>query len=418
MARKLTVGGVVSAMMLLGVVSAAGAATATPLLLPPSTAFSVLGHSCGGIQEQAFATGFDTTGDATNGFPMGDVHLQTTCAGSGRGGRSTTYSAWVGVTWDFTGAVVSSAVLSSAPAVDPTFSAVDGYGNEISNSSNNAYLVLGPTFVPVPRVTGISLNVGPASGGTSVTITGTGFTGATAVDFGSAAAASFVVVGDTSITAVSPATGPGTVDVTVTTAGGPSAPSTIDQFTFVAAPSVSALSPNSGPIDGGTTVTITGANFTGATMVEFGGTAVGFTVNDDTSITVVSPPGEEVDTVDVTVTTPGGTSPTGPSTRFAYTLPTPAVSVSPAAGPVRTVVGVSGQGFSPGETVKVGYGTGLGAGHPASVALCKTQAGDDGTFFCTGTIPGKATAGAMGAHTVVSKGTTSRITATTVFTLT
>ena len=50
----------------------------------------------------------------------------------------------------------------------------------------------------------------------SVTITGTGFTGATAVDFGTTAATSVTVVSDTSITADSPA-GTGTVDVTVTT---------------------------------------------------------------------------------------------------------------------------------------------------------------------------------------------------------
>ncbi len=72
------------------------------LLVPQSTAFSVLGHSCGGIQEQAFATGFD----AMSGYPTGDVHLSTRCGGSGRGGgyHTTTYSAWVGATWDLTGA--------------------------------------------------------------------------------------------------------------------------------------------------------------------------------------------------------------------------------------------------------------------------------------------------------------------------
>src|SRR5689334_5152550 len=74
-------------------------ATPVALLLPQSTAFSILGHSCGGIQEQAFATGFSSL----NGDPMGDVYIQTRCGGSGRGGgyHVTTYSAWVAVTWDF-----------------------------------------------------------------------------------------------------------------------------------------------------------------------------------------------------------------------------------------------------------------------------------------------------------------------------
>src|SRR6516164_4595356 len=119
--------------------SVAWGASPTPLLVPQSTAFAVLGHSCGGIQEQAFATGFD----ATSGFPMGDVYASTRCGGSGRGGgyHTTTYSAWIGATWDFTGALISYGAVS-APTVDPTFSAFDQYGNEVYNQSNHAYLLL------------------------------------------------------------------------------------------------------------------------------------------------------------------------------------------------------------------------------------------------------------------------------------
>ena len=83
-----------------------------------------------------------------------------------------------------------------------------------------------------PTVASVNPNTGPTSGGTSITITGTNFSGATAVRFGSNAAASFTVNSATQITATSPA-GIGTVDVTVTTAGGTSATSTADQFTYV-----------------------------------------------------------------------------------------------------------------------------------------------------------------------------------------
>jgi hypothetical protein len=55
-----------------------------------------------------------------------------------------------------------------------------------------------------PFITGIDPNSGPAAGGTTVTITGRNFTGATAVRFGSTNAASFTVDSDTQITAVSP----------------------------------------------------------------------------------------------------------------------------------------------------------------------------------------------------------------------
>jgi IPT/TIG domain len=84
-----------------------------------------------------------------------------------------------------------------------------------------------------PTVTSISPNVGTTAGGTSVAITGTNFTGTTAVSFGGTAAASFTVNNATSITATS-AAGTGTVDITVTNPSGTSATSSADQFFFIA----------------------------------------------------------------------------------------------------------------------------------------------------------------------------------------
>jgi hypothetical protein len=138
MIRKTTLG-IAALLVSVALGAAANAANPTSLLLPQSTAFSILGASCGGIQEQAFATGFD----AASGYPIGDVYLQTRCGGSGRGGgyHVTTYSAWVGVTWDFAGAVRSYAKLSAAPTgVDPTFSAFDAHGDQVYNSLGRAYL--------------------------------------------------------------------------------------------------------------------------------------------------------------------------------------------------------------------------------------------------------------------------------------
>jgi hypothetical protein len=77
------------------------------------------------------------------------------------------------------------------------------------------------------------------------------------------------------------------------------------------APTVAGVSPNTGPAAGGTSitsVTITGTNLTGATAVSFGGTAAtGFAVVSATSITATSP-AHATGAVDVTVTTPNGTS--------------------------------------------------------------------------------------------------------------
>ena len=90
------------------------------------------------------------------------------------------------------------------------------------------------TAAAVPTVTGISPTGGPASGGSSVMITGTSFIGATAVDFGTTPATEVFVFNDTTITADIPA-GTGTVNVTVTAPGGTSADSPADLFTYAAA---------------------------------------------------------------------------------------------------------------------------------------------------------------------------------------
>jgi hypothetical protein len=72
---------------------------------------------------------------------------------------------------------------------------------------------------------------GLPTGGTSVTVKGSGFSGATAVQFGNAAATRFSVTTDSSISAIAPP-GTGTVVARVTTPGGTSATSSADHFTY------------------------------------------------------------------------------------------------------------------------------------------------------------------------------------------
>lgn len=88
------------------------------------------------------------------------------------------------------------------------------------------------TLASSPIVSALAPKAGPATGGTTVTISGSGFTGATAVSFGASAAAGFTVQADNSITAVSPAASKGKVNVTVTTPAGTSAISKHDRFKF------------------------------------------------------------------------------------------------------------------------------------------------------------------------------------------
>jgi len=73
----------------------------------------------------------------------------------------------------------------------------------------------------VPDVSSVSPATGPSAGGTAITITGRGFTGATGVKIGGAAATGVAVVNDTTITATDPAgTANSTQDVAVTTPHG------------------------------------------------------------------------------------------------------------------------------------------------------------------------------------------------------
>ena len=73
---------------------------------------------------------------------------------------------------------------------------------------------------PAPTVTGLSPTSGSTAGGTTVTITGTNFSGVTGVKFGTVAGTGVVDNSTTSITVTSPAESAGTVDVTVTAGRG------------------------------------------------------------------------------------------------------------------------------------------------------------------------------------------------------
>jgi hypothetical protein len=143
----------------------------------------------------------------------------------------------------------------------------------------------------------------------------------------------------------------------VTNADGTSPITPADVFTYVGKPpEVSKLSPRLGAAAGGTSVAITGLNLLGASAIHFGSVdAPSFTVNTDKSITATAPP-QTVGTVDVTVTTPYGTSsfefcmknrPCAVEDHFKFVEPT-VTALTPSSGPAAggTTVAVSGSGFS------------------------------------------------------------------------
>ncbi len=197
---------------------------------------------------------------------------------------------------------------------------------------------------PPPAVTGVNPASGPEAGGTSVTITGSAFLGATGVTFDGVAATNIVVVSATAITCTTPAGAPGTASVIVTTPGGSNAANAL--FTYIAAPAVTLVAPASGPTAGGTAVTISGSNFTGATSVTFdGAAATNVVVVNAGSITCTAPPGTD-GPASVVVTTPGGSN--GANSLFSYRAPPAVLGVSPSSGATfgGTTVTISGANFT------------------------------------------------------------------------
>jgi IPT/TIG domain len=170
---------------------------------------------------------------------------------------------------------------------------------------------------PKPVISGLSQGSGPTSGGTQVDVSGSGFTDTASVDFGGVESTGVTVLSPTEILATAPP-GTGTVDVTVTTAGGTSAASAADQFTYLATPAVTAIAPASGPSAGGTTVQITGSGFEPDDQVLFGSApASSVTVVSGTEITAIAPAGPP-GTVDVEVTSPAGSSAQSPADQYTY----------------------------------------------------------------------------------------------------
>jgi hypothetical protein len=241
-------------------------------------------------------------------------------------------------------------------------------------SNNKTY-----TYVtPVPTLTSLSPTSGSTLGGNSVTLTGTNFTGATDVNFGShdiqtcGTSPCFNVDSSTQITVDSaPPNGPGSVLVSVTTPGGTSG--NVSYLYVTPPPTLTNLLPTSGPTDGGNSVVLTGTNFTGATGVDVGSnvlppcpSASCFTFNSDTQITVTMPantPGS----VSVTVTTPGGTTSSLP---YLYVAPAPTVTnVSPNEGALAggNIVTLTGTGFEAAGTPIVSQVT---VGTTAITAAC------------------------------------------------
>ena len=241
---------------------------------------------------------------------------------------------------------------------------------------------------PVPTVSAVSPNSGPGTGGTPITITGTGFVSGATVSIGQGGGAptgitatDVVVVSPTEITAVTGGRAvPGTWNLYVVQGGHSSAANSSDDFTYNPMFTVSAMSPSSGPMAGGTPITITGTGFVSGVKVVIGQgsgpwsdfvAATDVTVVSPTTITAVTGAANRAGTLNLFVTTTaGGLSTVSSADHYTYVRPPdPTVSaVSPNSGPGTggTPITITGTGFVSGATVSIGQGYGAGRGVTAT----------------------------------------------------
>ena len=209
---------------------------------------------------------------------------------------------------------------------------------------------------PAPTVTAIAPNSGPTSGGTGVTITGTGFQLGATVRLGGMAANTVVVGSSTSITATTAAHAAGAANVVVTNPDSQSG-SLANGYSYGnPGPTVSSIAPSSGPTSGGTMVAITGTGFQTGATVSLGGTAASTVfVGSSTSITATTAT-HAAGAVNVVVTNPDSQS-GSLANGYSYGNPGPTVSsIAPSSGPTSggTMVAITGTGFQTGATVSLG----------------------------------------------------------------
>ncbi len=274
-----------------------------------------------------------------------------------------------------------------------------------------------------PTITSLSTAQGPVTGGTQLTVTGTGFVsgaGGTAVNFVAVGASANIVLpgvglmvnSPTSLTVTTPATT--TVSsssviyhVIVTTSSGSSVAGAQDLFTYQpVVPTVTGIATVTPPCPpctvqgsaaGGTSINITGTGFlssvagdsTAVNFVDTANTSIvvhapNLIVNSSTSITATTPSISQDSTYYVTVTTfpVGGTS-VNTNAVFTFVPLTPVVaSVTPTSGGSNTSITVTGIGFmSGGTTVQLVPTSGFGS------TLNATAVNVSGSTTLTATVP-------------------------------
>lgn len=195
-----------------------------------------------------------------------------------------------------------SAAPAPAMALPPAASGSGSTGGGVGAAPGSA------TGSGTSSLTSVTPDAGPLRGATTVRLRGPGLRTARTVTFGGAAGTGLRVNADGSLTVRTPAaSAPRSVSVVVRLRDG-SRVTRADGFTYVAPPHLDAAAPSSGPMGGGTWVTLEGTALARTTTVRFGETAATeIKVLSDTRVQARAP-AHSAGPVDITLTTPGGTS--------------------------------------------------------------------------------------------------------------
>jgi hypothetical protein len=222
-----------------------------------------------------------------------------------------------------TGVAVSNVHVVNDTTVTATFSIAGNANTSARNvsvtsagmTSNNVTFTV--QVAPAPVITSISPTYGYRNTAVPVTVTGSHFTGATALTIsGSGVTVSnFVVSNDTTITAILHIGNVGTSNRNVRVVGGNGAgTSNAVTFTTEGIPAITSVAPNTGVRGTNVNVTLTGTGFTGATAITISGgqmTISNLQVVSDTQATATVGIGATATTGNhqIRITTPGGISP-------------------------------------------------------------------------------------------------------------
>ena len=249
-------------------------------------------------------------------------------------------SGFTGTTAVSFGGVAATSFTVISPTEIKAVLATGATGDVVVNTPNGMASLAGFVYGTAPHIS----NITPSSGipGTQVLINGANFTGATQVNFGGTAAATFTVVSPTQIAATLGAGAPGPVTVTA-----PAGTGTYNGFNFMFPPTITSFTPTSSGDNA--LITITGTNLTGTTSVKFGG-------YEGTNVTVVSPTSVTARVVNgtsgaVSVTTPAGSASLG---GYLYLNGLAVTSFFPTSATTGTTVQITGTNFGAVSTVKFG----------------------------------------------------------------